>query len=219
MAWENRSLSPPSNVYMLHSYEDAFLSQDSGSSSSSSFFIIDSRASAHMCHDCSHYSSYHKIDPPRSIYMANNGVLEAVGVSDIIICTHHNGQSKSTLIKGALHLPRLHTSFLSIAQLADAGVRTISDPQHINLIDIHTGKVKDCALRFHNLYKLKVEIIYPDVANVTQSHLPSKASLAFLHHCLHHISEDTILRMVQSKAITGMEVVGDRSELGSACHK
>ena len=172
-----------------------------------------------MCHDCSHYSSYHKIDPPRSIYVANNSVLEAVGVSDIIICTHHNVQSKSTLIKGALHLPRLHTSLLSIAQLADARVRTISDPQHINLIDIHTGKVKDHALRFHNLYKLEVEIIYPDVENVAQSHLPSKASLALWHHHLGHISEDTILRMVQSEAITGMEVVGDRSELCSACHK
>ena len=151
--------------------------------------------------------------------MADNGVLEAVGVGDIIICTHHNGQSKSTLIKGALHLPRLHTSLLSIAQLADAGVRMISDPQHINLIDIHTRKVKDHAIRFHNLYKLEVEIICPDMANVTWSHLPSKASLALWHHCLGHISEDTILRMVQSEAITGMEVVGDRSQSCSACCK
>jgi len=172
-----------------------------------------------MCHDHTHYSSYHKIDPPRSIYVAGNGVLEAVGVRYIIICTYHNGQSKSSLIKGAHHLPWLHTSLLSISQLADAGVRTISDPQHINLVNICTRKVKDCAIRFHNLYKLEVEIIYPDVANVTWSHLPSKASLALWHHCLGHISEDTILRMVQSKAITGMEVIGDRSESCSACHK
>src|SRR5260370_30765990 len=139
VARENHSLSPP-NVYMLHSYEDAFLSLDSSTSSSSSFFIIDSGALAHMCHDQSFYSSYHKIDPPRSIYMANNGVLEAVGVSDINICTTHNRQTKSSLIKGALHLPWLHTSLLSVAQLADAGVRTISDPQHIDLVDIHTSK-------------------------------------------------------------------------------
>src|SRR5260370_37334420 len=112
----------------------------------------------------------------------------------------------------------LHTSLLSVAQLADARVRTISDPQHIDLVDIHTRKAKDHAIKFHHLYKLEVEIIYPDVANVTQSHLPSKASLA-LCHCLSHISEDTILRMVQSEAITGMEVVGDRSESCSACHK
>src|SRR5260370_22001331 len=151
--------------------------------------------------------------------MADNGVLEAVGARDIIIHTHHNGQSKSSLIKGALHLPWLCTSLLSISQLADAGVRNIYDPQHIDLVDICTGKVKDHAIRFHNLYKLEVEIIYPNVANVAQSHLPSKASLGLWHHCLGHISEDTILRMVQSKAITGMEVIGDRSELCSACHK
>src|SRR5260370_29412815 len=91
VAWENQSPLPSSNVYMLHSYEDAFLSQDSSSSSSSSFFIIDSGALAHMCHDQSYYSSYCKIDPPRSIYMANNGVLEAVSIGDIIIHAHHNG--------------------------------------------------------------------------------------------------------------------------------
>src|SRR5260370_2543296 len=103
MARENHSPSPPSNVYMFHSYKDAFLSLDS-STSSSSLFIIDSGASAHMCHDQSFYSSYCKIDPPRSIYMANNSIIEAVGVSDINIHTTHNGQTKSSLIKGALHL-------------------------------------------------------------------------------------------------------------------
>src|SRR5260370_19593673 len=125
MARENHSPSPPSNVYMLHLYEDTFLSLNSSTSSLSSFFIIDSRALAHMCHDQSFYSSYCKIDPSRSIYVANNSVLEAVGVSDINICTIHNRQTKSGLIKGALHLPQLCTSLLSVAQLADARVRTI----------------------------------------------------------------------------------------------
>src|SRR5260370_32689363 len=189
---------------MLHSYEDAFLSLNSSTSSSSSFFIIDSRASAHMCHDQSFYSSYHKIDPPRSIYVADNGILEAVGVGDINICTTHNRQTKSSLIKRALHLPWLHTSLLSVAQLADAGVRTISDPQHIDLVDIHTSKIMDHAFRFHNLYKLKVEVVQSNVANIAQTNLPSKASLALWHCHLAHISEDTLLRMVQAEATTGM---------------
>ena len=151
--------------------------------------------------------------------MANNGILEAVGVGDITIHTTHNGQTKSGLIKGALHLPRLHTSLLSVAQLADASVRTISDPQHIDLVDIHTGKIMDHAFRFHNLYKLKVEVVQSDVANIAWTNLPSKASLALWHHHLGHISEDTILRMVQAEATTSMEVVGDRSKFCSSCHK
>ncbi len=57
------------------------------------------------------------------------------------------------------------------------------------------------------------------MANVAWSHLPFKASLALWHCHLGHISVDTILRMVQSEAITGMEVVGDRSQSCSACHK
>src|SRR5260370_39899860 len=58
------------------------------------------------------------------------------------------------------------------------------------------------------------------MTNVVWSTLPSKASLCLWHHhCLGQISVDTSLRMVQSKAITGIEVVGDRSQSCSACHK
>src|SRR5260370_33618710 len=108
---------------------------------------------------------------------------------------------------------------LSVAQLADAGVRTISDPQHINLVDICTGKTMDHAPGFHNLYRLKVEIAHSSVAHIAWTHLPSKASLALWHHHLSHINEDTIIKMVQAEVITGVQVVRDRNDSCSACHK
>src|SRR5260370_42604735 len=58
IAWENQSPSPPSNVYILLADEDALLSNEAGTSTDSPFFIIDSRATAHMCHDKSYYSTY-----------------------------------------------------------------------------------------------------------------------------------------------------------------
>ncbi len=77
----------------------------------------------------------------------------------------------------------------------------------------------DHALRFHNLYRLKVEIVHSNVAHIAWTHLPSKASLALWHHCLSHINEDTIIKMVQTEVTISMEFVGDRNHSCSACHK
>src|SRR5260370_25869122 len=104
---ENCSPSPPSNVYMLHANEDALLSNKAGSSTDSPFFMIDSGATAHMCHDQSYYSTYQNFNSPWKVHIANNGYLETVSVRDINIQTHHNGHSRAGLIKGVLHLPKL----------------------------------------------------------------------------------------------------------------
>src|SRR6266478_5540503 len=85
---ENHSPSPPSNVYMLHADEDALLSNEADSSTNSPFFMIDSGATAHMCHDQSYYSTYQKFDSPQKVCIADNGYIEAVGVGDINIQTH-----------------------------------------------------------------------------------------------------------------------------------
>ncbi len=81
---DNQSPSPPSNVYVLHTDEDTLLSKDIHTSTDSSFFIIDSGALAHMCHDWSYYSSYRKIDPPKPI-IADDCVIDTIGIGDIRI--------------------------------------------------------------------------------------------------------------------------------------
>ncbi len=59
---ENQSSPPPSNTYILCTDEDALISKDSHTPNDFSYFIIDSGASAHMCHDWSYYTSYQKLD-------------------------------------------------------------------------------------------------------------------------------------------------------------
>ena len=103
-----------------------------------------------------------------------------------------------------LHLLELSVSLLSTTKLADAGVGTNTTLKHIDLIDTHTSRLMDCAYCFHNLYKLKVKIVHPNEAWLAWTHPPSKVSLALWHHWLGHISEDTIQKMVQADAITGV---------------
>src|SRR5258708_6213020 len=193
---ENQSSPPPSNTYILHTNEDALISKDSHTPDDFSYFIIDSGASAHMCHDWSYYTSYQKLDHLKHIWIADDHTIDAISIGNIKIRTQLHGQSASGIIKGVLHLPELSVSLLSTAKLADAGVGTNTTPKHINLVNIHTGRLMDCAYHFCNLYKLKVEIAQPHGAPLAWTHPPSKVSLALWHCQLSHISEDTIQKMV-----------------------
>src|SRR5258705_9327802 len=147
----------------------------------------------HMCNDWSYYSSYQKIIPPKPIWIANDCIIDAVGIGDIHIQTHQGGHTNSGLIKGVLHLPKLCMSLLSTTKLANAGVGTKSSPQHLDLIDIHTSRLMDHAHRVQNLYKLQVDIVCSNELHLTQTHPPARAPLALWHHRLSHTSEETIL--------------------------
>ncbi len=106
-----------------------------------------------------------------------------------------------------------------MAKLADVGVSIISTPEYTDLIKLKTGEFMDCASRFGDLFKLDVEIVCPNAAHIAQTHPISKASLGLWHHHLGHISKDTIQKMVQADAITGIEMTGNDYGSCSACHK
>ncbi len=119
---ENQSSPPPSNTYILHTNEDALISKDSHTPNDFSYFIIDSRASAHMCHNWSYYTSYQKLNHPKHIWIADDCTIDAVRVGNIKICTQLDGQSASGIIKGVLvttrdrlchmsHMSRLRDTF------------------------------------------------------------------------------------------------------------
>src|SRR5258708_21279542 len=110
-------------------------------------------------------------------------------------------------------------SLLSTTKLANARVGTKSSPQHLDLIDIRTGRLMDCAHWVQNLYKLQVDIIHSNELHLTQTHPPAKVPLALWHRRLSHHSEDTILKMVKAEAITGIALNGSGSQNCSACRK
>src|SRR5260221_3663614 len=93
----------PTHTYILCTDEDALISKDSHTPNDFSYFIIDSGASAHMCHDWSYYTSYQKLDHPKCIWIANDRTIDAVGIGDIKIHTvgwpvcfwYHKGCSPS----------------------------------------------------------------------------------------------------------------------------
>src|SRR5258708_26347422 len=199
--------------------EDALISRENPTLSNIIHFIVDSGASAHMCPDCSFYSSYQKINPPKHIWVADNRTIKAIGVGDIKVHFSSNGCTHMGIFKEVLHLPALSESLLSTTKMGDVGITTILTPTHANLIKTASGKSLTWAIREKNLYCPPVEIVKPEQAHIAQGQAVSKASLKLWHRRIGHISEDTIQRMVSSGIAEGMKV--DSHGMGdcSTCHK
>src|SRR5260221_8179481 len=215
---DNHSPSPPPPLFMLHT-EDALISRENPTPSNIIHFIVDSGASAHMCLDCSFYSSYWKINPPKHIWVADNHTIEAISVSDIKVHFSSNGHTCMGIFKAVLHLPALSESLLSTTKMGDVRITTILTPTHADLIHTASGKSLTRAIQERNLYRLPVEIVKPEQAHIAQGQAISKASLKLWHWRLGHISEDMIQRMASSGIAKGMKVDGHGTGDCSACHK
>ncbi len=133
--------------------------------------------------------------------------------------THLAGQTRVGTFKDVLHLPELSEMLISTTKMSDMGVNTIFTSQHADLVEAHPRNLLACAIRDHNLYRLRVTIHKPEGAHIARNHPTSKATLELWHHRLSHISEDTIQKMVKTEAAVGMTVVGDGSRDCSACQK
>ena len=178
---------------------------------------MDSGASAHMCPDCSYFSSYQKIDPPRCIWVADNCTIEAISVRDIEVQTFLEGRTHAGMFKGVLHLPDLSESLLSTTKMGDVGITTILTPKHADLVHTASGKLLTCTMQERNLYQLKVEVLRPKQACVTQDQNTSKALLTLWHRRLSHISKDMVQQMARLGIAIGMTVDGNGTGDCSTC--
>src|SRR5258708_3537690 len=102
---DNSSSSVSHSILILRSKEDVLLSHNTPSHSNSIYFIIDSRASAHMCPDQSYFLSYKKLDTPKCIWVANDQTINAIGIGDIEVKLFLDGQLHPRTLKDVLHLP------------------------------------------------------------------------------------------------------------------
>ena len=144
--------TPPLTIYILHTDEDALISRDTPVPSNVAHFIMDSGASAHMCPDCSYFSSYQKIDPLRHIWVADNHTIKAISVRDIEVQTFLEGWTHAGMFKGVLHLPDLSESLLSTTKMGDVGITTILTPKHADLVHTASGKLLTHTMWERNLY-------------------------------------------------------------------
>ncbi len=181
MSKDNSSSSVSHSILILHSKEDVLLLRDTPSHSNSVYFIIDSGASTHMCPDRSYFSSYMKLNTPKCIWVADDQMINAIGIGNIKVKLFLDGQSHPGTLKDVLHLPSLSEPLLSTTQMTNGRITVILKSDHADLVNDKTRKVFTTAYRCSQLYKLCVEIIRPEHVHAAQGHPSSKASLALWH--------------------------------------
>jgi len=100
------SPSPPPAIYVVRAEGEALKSQ---SSTSPTTFILDSGATAHMSHDWSYFSTYQKLVIPKTIRVADDRSVQAIGVGDIEVLTHLEGRTRPGTFKNVPKTCRRHS--------------------------------------------------------------------------------------------------------------
>ena len=132
--------------------EFAFATHGGGEKANMFTWIVDSGATQHMT---SHRDAFHTYKPisGKKIYLGDNGMVEALGMGEILVEVQVEGKTKRIQIQEALHVPKLHANLLSVSKLSLGGLKV-----HFNMVGCvvraPSGVLIASAPREGNLYLL-----------------------------------------------------------------
>ena len=80
-------------------------------------WIVDSRASQHLCGDRRHFSTYTTLSTDQTITIADGTKIQAVASGEVEIST----KGGSITLTGVWHVPEIRGNLISVSRMADAG--------------------------------------------------------------------------------------------------
>jgi hypothetical protein len=197
------------------------------------YFVIDSGATSHMVSDHSLFATYRTLDRPKCIRTTDQKFIKAVGIGDIKMKILTENKWHRMIITDVLHIPSVTHNLLSIRQLSSVGLSTTLHMETANIKCSKTRELIAQAYSDRSLYRLRVEVQYPEQARfsqieptigeewafIAQNTHASEASLALWHRRLGHISEETILQMDKGGTVAGMFITNANRNECIACPK
>ena len=101
--------------------EFAFATHGGGEKANMFTWIVDSGATQHMT---SHQDAFHTYRPisGKRIYLGDNGMVEALGMGEILVEVQVKGLTKKIRIEEVHHVPKLHANLLSVSKLSLGGL-------------------------------------------------------------------------------------------------
>src|SRR5258708_10900182 len=192
-------------------------------------WIVDSGASSHICADHTWFTSYSLLNPPCPIYLGNKQVIHAIGQGQIEIEIHQGPDNQHAIVNNVLHCPQIGTNLLSITHLTKVGAKVQFAENKCEIFNpddelIGTAHFSDGLFRLpctiigiEHAYIMKFSHD-DDTAHVARSTTAS-ASINVWHAHLGHISIDSILKMVWSGMVKGMDVIGSKKDVSVYCEE
>ncbi len=187
-------------------------------------WIVDSGATSHLCGNCEWFTSYCPLNPPHKVILRNKHSILTPGISQIKVTLEVGKLSQLTMVHDILYCPKIAHNLLSVPQLTSIGAHVHfinkacqiynSSKKLITIVDLVDG-----------LYRLLVKVIATkkayitvmsksDSANIAHS-ITASALLDVWHVHLGHISMDSILKMLHSGMVKGMDIIGLKLVEGS----
>ena len=193
-------------------------------------WLLDSGASRSMTPNCNWFSHYTPLSTPIAIALGDNSSILAKGVGHVAIDVKAHNKWHHTVLQDILHVPELHSSLLSIAQLIRRGLDIRFMDNGCKIYDSQGTLLCEGLLRA-NLFILPIRVKPPISARITiadlDSFLPegedgvsdsalvthdtSKADKQLWHCRLAHLHYNTVLRMVAHGMVRGMEIATGRT--------
>jgi hypothetical protein len=163
--------------------------------------LYDSGTTKHISPYKSDFVSYLPLTPPIFLNTANQQRFPAVGRGTLIIKVPNESTESELTLHGALHMPAISCTLVSIATLDEEGYHTHIGAGHLDLISPEGERIGRIPRTPGHLYKVTHAL---DSANTVEP-----MSVMELHRRLGHISPEKAQKLVTSGAITGIELNTD----------
>ena len=85
-------------------------------------WIVDSRATSHMCNERSMFTEYKQLGSEDKVTLGDGSTLEVAGEGTVDMCMLlHDGTRRSCALKKVLYVPKLAYNLVSVPRAGDAG--------------------------------------------------------------------------------------------------
>ncbi len=182
-------------------------------------WIINSRATSHLCGNHDWFISYCILNTPCKVILGNKQKILAPGIGQIEVNLEVGKSSQLTTIHNVLYCPSISHNLLSIPQLTSIGAHVQFANKSCHIYGLSKKLITVAELE-DGLYRLPVTVVTTEKAYITvigtsdsanvACLITASASLDIWHVHLGHISMDLILKMLQSGMVKGMDVIGKK---------
>src|SRR5258708_14443258 len=187
-------------------------------------WIVNSSATSHLCGNHEWFTSFCPLNPLCEVILRNKHLIFAPRIGQIEVTLEVGNLSQLTTVHDVLYCPKIAHNLLSVPQLTSIGAHVRFVNKACQIYN-SSKKLITIADLIDGLYRLPVKVIATEKAYITVESksdstniahsITASASLDVWHVCLGHISIDSILKMLHSGMVTGMEIISSKSVEGS----
>ena len=160
--------------------------------------LYDSGATRHISPYKSDFSSYKPLSPPLFLNTANQQRFPAIGTGTLTICMPNGGTKSELALRNTLHAPSVAYTLVSLGALDEEGYHAHIGDGRLKIVSPEGERVGQIPHRMRRLYK---------VAHAPESaHAVELVSVMELHCRMGHIAVASTCKLVESRAITGVEL-------------